>query len=172
MEYKNQLVNTGEINDVGASIHSNIDESYRRGIEVETALKLTKKLSWSGNITLSENKIVSFTEYIDNWDTWGKDTVNYNNTDISFSPNIIAKSQLSYDLGALQASWILKHIGDQFMDNSQSEDRMLEKYNVNNLRISYDVKLKNAKSAKIDLQNHLRRKSRASKLPEDSYKRQ
>ena len=151
MEYKNQLVNTGEINDVGASIHSNIDESYRRGIEVETALKLTKKLSWSGNITLSENKIVSFTEYIDNWDTWGKDTVNYKNTDISFSPNIITKSQLSYDLGALQASWILKHIGDQFMDNSQSEDRMLEKYNVNNLRISYDVKLKNAKSAKIIL---------------------
>ena len=151
MEYKNQLVNTGEINDVGASINSNIDESYRRGIEIETALKLTKKLSWSGNITLSENKIVSFTEYIDNWDTWGKDTVNYNNTDISFSPNIIAKSQLSYNLGALQASWILKHIGDQFLDNSQSEDRMLEKYNVNNLRISYDVKLKNAKSAKITL---------------------
>ena len=151
MEYKNQLVNTGEINDVGASIHSNIDESYRKGIEIETALKLTKKLSWSGNITLSKNKIVSYTEYIDNWDTWDKDTVNYKNTDISFSPNIIAKSQLNYDLGALQASWILKHIGDQFMDNSQSEDRMLEKYNVNNLRISYDVKLKNVKSAKITL---------------------
>ena len=47
MEYKNQLVNTGEINDVGASIHSNIDESYRRGVEIETNLKLTKKLSYS-----------------------------------------------------------------------------------------------------------------------------
>ena len=135
MDYKNQLVNTGEINDVGASIHSNIDESYRRGIEIETALKLTKKVSWSGNMTLSENKIVSHTEYIDNWDTWDKDTVNYKNTDISFSPNIIAKSQLSYDFGDLKASWIVKHIGDQFMDNSQSEDRMLDKYTVNNLLI-------------------------------------
>ena len=86
MDYKNQLVNTGEINDVGVSIHSNIDESYREGVEIETALKLTKKVSWSGNITLSENKIVSLTEYIDNWDTWDKDTVNYKNTDISFSP--------------------------------------------------------------------------------------
>ena len=151
MDYKNQLVNTGEINDVGASIHSNIDESYRRGIEIEKALKLTKKVIWSGNITLSENKIVSFTEYIDNWDTWGKDTLNYKNTDISFSPNIIAKSQLSYDFGDLKASWIVKHIGDQFMDNSQSEDRMLEKYTVNNLLISYDVKLKNVKNAKITL---------------------
>ena len=136
MDYKNQLVNTGEINDVGASIHSNIDESYRRGIEIETALKLTKKVSWSGNITLSENKIVSFTEYIDNWDTWDKDTLNYENTDISFSPNIITKSQLSYDLGNLQASWIVKHIGNQFMDNSQSEDRMLDKYTINNLLLN------------------------------------
>ena len=151
MDYKNQLVNTGEINDVGASINSNIDESFRRGIEIETALKLTKKFSWSGNITLSENKIVSFTEYIDNWDTWGKDTVNYKNTDISFSPNVITKSQLNYNLGDLQTSWIVKHIGDQFMDNSQSEDRMLEKYTINNLLISYDVKLKNVKSAKITL---------------------
>ena len=151
MDYKNQLVNTGEINDVGASIHSNIDKSYRRGIEIETALKLTKKVSWSGNMTLSENKIVSYTEYIDNWDTWNKDTVNYENTDISFSPNIIAKSQLSYDLGNLRATWIVKHIGNQFMDNSQSEDRMLDKYTINNLLLSYDVKLNNVKSAKITL---------------------
>jgi len=151
MEYKNQLVNTGEINDVGASINSNIDESYRRGVEIETALKLTKKLSYSANITFSKNKIASFTEYIDNWDTWSKDTINYKNTDISFSPNIIAKSQLIYDIGDLQASWIVKHIGNQFMDNSQSEDRMLEKYTVNNLLLSYVVKLKNVKSAKITL---------------------
>ena len=151
MDYKNQLVNSGEINDVGASIHSNIDKSYRRGIEIETALKLTKKVSWSGNMTLSENKIVSYTEYIDNWDTWNKDTVNYENTDISFSPNIIAKSQLSYDLGNLRATWIVKHIGNQFMDNSQSEDRMLDKYTINNLLLSYDVKLNNVKSAKITL---------------------
>ena len=59
--------------------------------------------------------------------------MNYKNTDISFSPNIIAKSQLSYDLGRVQTSWIVKHIGNQFMDNSQSVDRMLEKYTVNNL---------------------------------------
>ena len=76
---------------------------------------------------------------------------NYNNTDISFSPNVIAKSQLSYDFGKLEASWILKHIGDQYIDNSQSEDRMLEKYTVNNFLFSYDVKLKNVKSAKITL---------------------
>ena len=167
MDYKNQLVKTGEINDVGASIHSNIDESYRRGVEIETAIKLTDNISWSGNITLSENKIVSHKEFIETWDypvvypiegyemeVIGYDTLfskEYENTDISFSPNVIAKSQLSYDFGKLEASWILKHIGDQYMDNSQSEDRLLEKYTVNNLLFSYDVKLKNVKSAKITL---------------------
>lgn len=151
MDYKNQLVNTGEINDVGASVHSNIDESYRRGVEIETNLKLSRKLNWSGNITFSENKIVAHSEYIDNWDTWGKDTINYQNTDISFSPNIIAKSQLSYDLGNLQASWIIKHIGNQYIDNSQSLDRMLDKYTLNNMLFSYDIKIRNIKSAKITL---------------------
>ncbi len=151
MDYKNQLVKTGEINDVGASIHSNIDESYRRGVEIETAIKLTDNISWSGNITLSENKIVSHTEHIDNWDTGEKNVINYKNTDISLSPNVIAKSQLSYDFGNLEASWVLKHIGKQYIDNSQSEDRMLEKYTLNNLLFSYDVKLKNVKSAKITL---------------------
>ena len=151
MDYKNQLVNTGEINDVGASVHSNIDESYRRGVEIETNLKLSRKLNWSGNITFSENKIVAHSEYIDNWDTWGKDTINYQNTDISFSPNIIAKSQLSYDLGNLQASWIIKHIGNQYIDNSQSLERMLEKYTLNNILFSYDIKIRDIKSAKITL---------------------
>ena len=58
-------------------------------LKLKLIVKLTKKLSWSGNITFSKNKIVAFTEYIDNWDTWSKDTINYKNTDISFSPNII-----------------------------------------------------------------------------------
>jgi len=151
MDYKNQLVNTGEINDVGASVHSNIDESYRRGVEIETNLKLSKKLNWSGNITLSENKIVAYSEYIDNWDTWSKDTINYQNTNISFSPNIIAKSQLSYDLGNLKTSWIIKHIGNQYIDNSQSLDRMLEKYTLNNILFSYDINLGDIKNAKITL---------------------
>tara|TARA_B100000902_G_scaffold365033_1_gene385607 strand:- start:66778 stop:69036 length:2259 start_codon:yes stop_codon:yes gene_type:complete len=167
MDYKNQLVNTGQINDVGASVHSNIDKSYRRGIEIETAIKLTDNISWSGNITLSENKIVSHKEFIETWDypvvypiegyemeVIGYDTIfskEYENTDISFSPNVIAKSQLSYDFGNLEASWILKHIGNQYIDNTQSLDRMLEKYTVNNLLFSYNLSFKNIKNAKVTL---------------------
>ena len=151
MDYKNQLVNTGEINDVGASVHSNIDESYRRGLEIESSLRLTSNLSFSGNITISENKIVNHIDYVDNWDTWGKDIVYYSNTDISFSPNTIAKSQLSYDFGDLETTWILQHIGKQYIDNTQSEERMLEKYTINNLIFNCNLNFKNMKNVKITL---------------------
>jgi len=151
MNYKNQLINTGEINDVGYSVHSNIDKSLRTGIEIASAVKITENLSWNGNVTLSENTIVSHDEFIDNWDSWGKDSIHYENTDISFSPNIIAKSQLNYTIGDLQTSFITKHIGSQYIDNTSSDERMLNAYTVNNLLLSYNLKFKNVKQAKITL---------------------
>ena len=152
MDYKNQLVNTGEINDVGSSVHSNIDESYRRGIELEAAVKISGKLRWSGNLTLSDNKIVSHDEYIDNWDTWGVDSINYQNTDISFSPNIIAASQFHYSVSdKLNASLVTKHVGTQYIDNSQSTERMLDAYTLNNLVFSYQLDFKKVKDARITL---------------------
>ena len=152
MDYNNQLINTGEINDVGYSVHSNIKESYRKGIEVAYGVKITKNLNWNANFTLSENKIVEHTEYIDNWETGGKLEVNYENTDISFSPNIIAKSEINYNLKNLNASWIFKYIGKQYIDNSESADRMLDAYSVSSLLFSYSLKFKNIKDAKISLQ--------------------
>ena len=152
MDYKNQLVKTGAINDVGSSVHSNIQDSYRKGIELEAAVKLTSKLSWNGNLTISENKIVEHTEFIDNWDTWGKDETSYQNTDISFSPNQIAASQFNYVVSdKLNASIITKHVGSQYIDNTQSTERMLDAYTVNNLVFSYKLKLKKVKEARITL---------------------
>ena len=152
MDYKNQLVKTGAINDVGSSVHSNIKDSYRKGIELEAAVKLTSKLSWNGNLTISENKIVEHTEFIDNWDTWGKDETSYQNTDISFSPNQIAASQFNYVVSdKLNASIITKHVGSQYIDNTQSTERMLDAYTVNNLVFSYKLNLKKVKEARITL---------------------
>jgi iron complex outermembrane receptor protein len=152
MDYNNQLINTGEINDVGYSVHSNIKESYRKGIEVAYGVKITKNLNWNANFTLSENKIVEHTEYIDNWETGGKLEVNYENTDISFSPNIIAKSEINYKIKNLNASWIFKYIGKQYIDNSESAERMLDAYSVSGLLFSYSLNFKNIKEAKISLQ--------------------
>ena len=152
MDYKNQLVKTGEINDVGSSVHSNIKDSYRKGIELEASVKITSKLSWNGNLTFSKNKIVEHTEFIDNWDTGDKDETSYQNTDISFSPNQIAASQFNYVVSdKLNASIITKHVGSQYIDNTQSSERMLDAYTINNLVFSYKLNLKKVKEARITL---------------------
>ncbi|MDC0204519.1 TonB-dependent receptor, partial [Flavobacteriales bacterium] len=152
MNYKNQLVLTGEINDVGAYRRANIDESFRKGIELEGVYKVTNKITWNANMTLSENKIVNYTEYIDNWDTWGQETIDHENTDLAFSPKIICTSNVNYKLGSISIDMISKYVGEQFIDNTSSDNRMLEGYLVNNLRILYKWDSKIFKTSKLTLQ--------------------
>jgi len=138
MNYKNQLVITGQINDVGAYTRTNIDKSFRRGIELDGILSLGNKIKWSGNITLSQNKITNYTAYIDNWDNGEQIKVEYKNTDLAFSPSIIWASQFNLKLNdKIHIDFISKYVGEQFIDNTSSEDRMLDYYLVNNLRIFY-----------------------------------
>ena len=153
MDYKNQLVLTGQINDVGANTRTNIDKSYRRGIELEAKYKLHKKITWSGNMTFSENKIISYTAYIDNWDNWSQEKINYKNTDLAFSPNIIWASIFNCQLTRkTSVDFISKYVGEQFIDNTSSKDRMLNDYLVNHLRLSYQWKNKIFKTTKLTLQ--------------------
>jgi iron complex outermembrane receptor protein len=152
MDYKNQLINTGQINDVGYSVHTNIKDSYRKGIELMYDIKITKNIKWNGNVTLSDNKIEKHSEFVDNWDTWMQQEVDYENTNIAFSPNIISKSKISYKIGKLEAAWIFKHIGKQYIDNTQSEERMLESYSLNNILFSYELQHVDIKKASISLQ--------------------
>ena len=154
MNYENQLVMTGKMNDVGERTHVNVAESFRKGIEIEGTYKLTNKLTWAANMTLSENKIVTpFIEHVDNWDTWGVYEVSHKNTDLAFSPNVIWTSQLNYKLDKnTSIDFISKYVGEQFIDNTSSEDRMLNDYLVNHLRVSYEWDSKIFKTAKVSLQ--------------------
>ncbi|MCE3280580.1 MAG: TonB-dependent receptor [Bacteroidetes bacterium] len=152
MDYKNQLVLTGEINDVGAYNRTNVAKSFRRGIEAEAGVRILKSLTWNGNITLSENKIQNFNEFLDESmvDTatyeyiyLGQDTINYKNTDIAFSPNIIASSTFTFEpVKNLKFSLISKYVGEQFLDNTSNQARKLDAFFVNDLRINYSFKTK------------------------------
>lgn len=99
MKYKNQLVPTGKVNDVGALIRTNVADSYRTGVELEALWRISSKLSWMANLTLSENKIKTFNEvlydYGENFDQYIELTNTYSNTDIAFSPTVIAGSALT-----------------------------------------------------------------------------
>lgn len=141
MYYHEQLVLTGAINDVGAPIMVNVPVSYRAGVELSAKALLTDKLKWEPSVTLSQNKIKSFTEYIDDWDTWGQTAVNHTNTDLSFSPSVTASSSLSwFIIKGLNVNLISKFVGRQYIDNTQSNDRQLDPYFVNNLLFNYTIK--------------------------------
>ena len=138
MNYKNQLVLTGEINDVGAPIMVNVDKSYRAGIELQSGLKITNTLAWNTNATISQNKINNFTEFVDNWDTWGQETFELGKTDLAFSPDFIANSQLVFSPAEkLNFSFVSSYVGQQFIDNTSNDDRILSAYFVHNLKADY-----------------------------------
>ncbi|MEQ8924180.1 MAG: TonB-dependent receptor [Fulvivirga sp.] len=144
MGYKDQLILTGELNDVGASVRTNVDNSYRAGLEFVGGAQLTKRLNWQANLTLSRNRIEEFNEilydYGPNFDEFNIITNSYSDTDIAFSPNVIAGSQLSYSpVNNGQITLLTKYVGEQFLDNTSNSNRMLDSYLVNDLRLSYTV---------------------------------
>lgn len=143
MNYKNQLVLTGKLNDVGAYNRTNVAKSYREGIEAEFGIKILNSLFWNGNATISRNKIKNFNEYVDNYDSTAQRINTYKLSDIAFSPNVIIGSTLTFEpLKNLKFSFISKYVGAQFLDNTSSSARKLDAFFVNNLRINYSFKTK------------------------------
>jgi iron complex outermembrane receptor protein len=140
MYYNEQLVLTGAINDVGAPVMINVPVSYRAGIEMAATVLIPGRLKWEPSLTWSRNKIKSYTEYIDNWDTWDQIAVKHSNTDIAYSPSLTASSSLSWNaFKGFNISFIHKFVGKQFIDNTQSNDRILHSYFVNNLLLKYNL---------------------------------
>lgn len=141
MYYKNQLVLTGRINDVGAYIRSNIDNSYRAGIELEGQVSLLKKLVLAGNVTFSQNKVLNFVEYIDDYDNGGQVANTYKRTDISFSPNWIASASLAYQpVKNLVFTFMNKYVGKQYLDNTSNNNRVLNAFTTQSILINYTLK--------------------------------
>lgn len=148
MDYKDQLVLTGQINEVGYPVMTNIENSYRAGTEIEFRIKPVRQLDWNMNLTLSRNQIESFTNYIDNWSYWDDPDLEpyqieeeIGKSTLAFSPSIIASSQLTYTpFEELRISLASKYVGKQYVDNTANENFKLDPYFVNDLRISYSIR--------------------------------
>ena len=148
MNYKNQLVLTGKINDVGAYPRQNVDKSYREGVEVEIGWNIFRNLNISGNLTLSKNKIRKFEQYIDssfidpvdNSQVYAQALIIQKNTDISFSPNIISSAVIDYTpLKKFTICFISKYVGKQYLDNTSNQERKLKSYLTNDIRVNYHI---------------------------------
>ncbi len=143
MNYTDQLVLTGKINNVGDAILTNVDKSYRAGIEFLAGWQVFKSLNWNANLTLSKNKIKNFTDYIDSWDTGIQEVENLGETDLAFSPNVIFSNSITFQAFTdFNISLISKYVGKQYIDNSSNNDRALDPYFINNLRLNYSVETK------------------------------
>ncbi len=136
MNYKDQLVLTGALNDVGSPIFTNSGKSYRVGLEVESTIAIADKLILNPNVTLSQNKNQDF--------YFQRDGVlqNLGNTDIAFSPNLIVGNRLTFlPIKDFQISLLSKFVSEQYMGNIDSKQSKLEAYFVNDLNINYEWKI-------------------------------
>jgi len=145
MSYNNQLVLTGELNDVGSAVRTNVDKSYRMGLELMGSVKPLKWLNINANLTYSINKINRFEEvlyvYDENYAFLGEQRMQYSNTDISFSPNLIGAINLTFiPVEGLNVALLGKYVSKQYLDNTQNEDRRLDAYFTTNLNVNYSFK--------------------------------
>lgn len=130
MDYTNQLILTGNLDDVGNPIRSNTEQSYRMGVELEAALPLSEKFTWQSNLSLSKNTNV-------NLQINGE---NIGDKQIAFSPSVVGASNLTFTpLKSISFSWLSKFVGEQYMNNIELADAKLPSYWVNDLNISYTI---------------------------------
>lgn len=152
MDYRDQLIVTGKLNDVGAAIRANVPRSYRAGVELEAGWQLAKTLTMNANATLSRNKIREFVAYYDNYDDGTQRQETFLNTDISFSPSLIYGGQLVWQAAkGLELAWLSKYVGNQYLDNTSNEARKLAPYLTNDLRAIYTFKPRWAKEIGFSL---------------------
>ncbi len=159
MYYQDQLVLTGEINDVGAYIRTNVDQSYRLGIETQIDYELSKKIRLSGNLTASKNKIKKFTEFIDDWDDGSQKIQHHRNTDLAFSPQWVGHSEIDYVFwGSHQSSkrasltWESSWVDRQFLDNTSNTLASIPAYWIHDLGLNFQFQSKWAKQISLTLQ--------------------
>ena len=143
MSYKNQLVLTGKINDVGAYTRTNVDKSYRVGIELQAGIKINNWSSFSTNISFSKNKINSFSEFVDNYDLGGQSEIKHENTDITLSPSFINSNILIFNISKnFELNFVSKVVGKQYLDNTQNENRKLNGFYTQDVKANINIKNK------------------------------
>ena len=170
MLYKNQLVLTGALNDVGGSIRTNVDDSYRAGIELDGRVVIAPQLSWAANATLSSNKVKNYRQIYYNDDTQAYVEQQYDKTNLSFSPSFIGGSEISYSpVKNGSIALLSKYVSRQYLDNTSNNNpagfttspdvagnkyavnRYLDGYFVNDVRLNYNFSVKGIKNIGVTL---------------------
>ncbi|MDR1624285.1 MAG: TonB-dependent receptor plug domain-containing protein [Tannerellaceae bacterium] len=137
MDYRNQLILSGKLSEIGEPLTSNIKDSYRMGLELTGGISLARGLTWNGNVSFSRNRIKDFTEFIDDWDNGGQISRYIGTVDIAYSPDIVANSAMDLCYGDFSATFHSQYVGRQYVDNTSAKDRSVDPYFVSGLRMGY-----------------------------------
>jgi len=150
MLYQNQLVITGQVNDVGAYNRTNVDNSYRAGIEVDGSYQLSSRWSLAANLAWSKNKIIDFVEFVDDFDAGGQQEIAHGTTDIALSPEWVGGATLTYQPSRdFEIALVNKYVSDQFLDNTSNQTRKLDAFFVQNLRFNYLLRTKHIQGTRL-----------------------
>ena len=156
MRYRDQLVQTGEVSDIGEALTTNIPDSYRLGAELTAGWDVTRWLTLEGNAALSRNRLLDFDEVIEDWDDWegnpdyaqyhcdgnGDEMRSFHYTDkaLAFSPPAILNGFVNVHFGGFRAVWHTGYVSRMYLDNSENVDRSLPAYSLSDLSLSYTLK--------------------------------
>jgi iron complex outermembrane recepter protein len=151
MKYKNQLVLTGKINDVGDAVRINVPNSYRAGTELLGRVKIGRAVQVSGNLTWSNNTVIDFSDntprYDLNFDLVKQDTFFFKRTRLAFSPDIVASGVLQvFPFKQAEINLISKYVSRQYLDNTGNHAKSINPYFVSDLRFQYNIKIKRVPS--------------------------
>ncbi len=154
MNYKDQLVLNGKINEIGEPMAENVPNSYRMGIELLAGVRFTDWLRWEVNATFSRNRIKDYVGYVgdytDMWDEmWTQTAIETGNTTIAFSPSVTAGSMLAFDYKGFTAVLQTQYVSRQYLDNFERKEDSLDPYFVNNLDLAYTFKLPHIRSITV-----------------------
>ncbi|MFM7299907.1 MAG: TonB-dependent receptor [Crocinitomicaceae bacterium] len=153
MDYNNQLILTGQINDVGGYTRTNVKDSYRAGIELIGSARLRSFISVQGALTLSANKIASFTEFIDDYDIGGQAQILHERTDLAFSPNLTGNAGFKLmPIENLTIQWMTKYVSRQFLDNTSAKSRSINPFTFTNIMLNYQLTTKWSKQVLLGVQ--------------------
>jgi len=141
MRYRDQLVQTGEISDIGEALTTNIPVSYRTGVELTAGVDLLPWLSLEGNAALSRNRLLDFDEYVEDWDN-GVTVIHYDDAALAYSPDAILNGFINVRHKGFRAQWHTGFVSRMYLDNSQNVERSLPAYSLSSLSLGYTLRLK------------------------------
>ena len=141
MHYRDQLVQTGELSDIGEALTTNIPDSYRTGIELTAGVDPTSWLTLEANAALSRNRLLDFDEYVEDWDN-GTMVIHYDDAALAYSPSAILNGFINLHYKGFRAAWHTGFVSRMYLDNTENIDRSLPAYSLSNLSLGYTLHLR------------------------------